>query len=91
MYDPSSIYVVGNSKTNTENAITTLYNSFYIGFVLDPSSVITSYSIHYTKLYEAPVAMDMKRAVSLGLIAKAVRVQTRKCKPKGEDLENEDF
>jgi hypothetical protein len=38
MYDQSMIYVVGNSKTNNENAITTLYNSFYIGFVLDPGS-----------------------------------------------------
>ncbi|HPM72092.1 MAG TPA: DUF3870 domain-containing protein [Spirochaetales bacterium] len=38
MYDPSTIYVVGNAKTNTENAITTLYNSFYIGFVLDPAT-----------------------------------------------------
>ncbi len=38
MYEDSTIYVVGNSKTNTENAITTLYNSFYIGFVLQPES-----------------------------------------------------
>lgn len=38
MYDPATIYIVGNSKTNNENAITTLYNSFYIGFVLDPAS-----------------------------------------------------
>ena len=42
VYDPSSIYIVGNSKTNNENAITTLYNSFYIGFVLDPSSGLIS-------------------------------------------------
>ena len=35
MYDPSSIYIVGNSKTNTDNAITSLYKSFYIGFVVD--------------------------------------------------------
>jgi len=38
VYDSSAIYIVGNSKTNNENAITTLYNSFYIGFVLDPAS-----------------------------------------------------
>lgn len=36
MYDPSSIYIVGNSKTNTDNAITSLYKSFYIGFVVEP-------------------------------------------------------
>ena len=36
MYEASTVYIVGNSKTNTENAITTLYNSFYIGFVIEP-------------------------------------------------------
>jgi hypothetical protein len=36
MYAASTVYIVGNSKTNTENAITTLYNSFYIGFVIEP-------------------------------------------------------
>ncbi|MBU0927506.1 MAG: DUF3870 domain-containing protein [Spirochaetes bacterium] len=38
MYDRSTIYIVGNSKTNTENAITNLYKSFYIGFVVSPDS-----------------------------------------------------
>ncbi|OHD22242.1 MAG: hypothetical protein A2Y38_21475 [Spirochaetes bacterium GWB1_59_5] len=38
MYEDSTVYIVGNSKTNNENAITTLYNSFYIGFVLQPDS-----------------------------------------------------
>lgn len=36
MYEASTVYIVGNSRTNTENAITTLYNSFYIGFVIEP-------------------------------------------------------
>lgn len=35
MYDKQTVYIVGNSKTNTENAITTQYNSFFIGFVVD--------------------------------------------------------
>lgn len=35
MYNSDTVYVVGNSKTNTENAITAMYNSFYIGFVVD--------------------------------------------------------
>lgn len=38
MYDKGTIYIVGNAKTNTDNAITTLYNSFYIGFVVDVST-----------------------------------------------------
>ena len=38
MYDASTVYLVGNSKTNTDNAITTLYKSFYIGFVVEPGS-----------------------------------------------------
>lgn len=35
MYEKQTIYVVGNSKTNTDNAITSQYNSFFIGFVID--------------------------------------------------------
>lgn len=35
MYNEKSVYIVGNSKTNSENAITMIYNSFYIGFVID--------------------------------------------------------
>lgn len=35
MYDENTVYIIGNSKTNTENAITTQYNSFFIGFVID--------------------------------------------------------
>lgn len=35
MYNENAVYVVGNSKTNSENAITDIYKSFYIGFVVD--------------------------------------------------------
>lgn len=35
MYEGWTAYIVGNSKTNSENAIMNLYKSFYIGFVLD--------------------------------------------------------
>jgi hypothetical protein len=35
MYEKQTVYIVGNSKTNTENAITAQYNSFFIGFVVD--------------------------------------------------------
>lgn len=35
MYNDNTIYVVGNSKTNTDNAITNRFNSFFIGFVVD--------------------------------------------------------
>jgi hypothetical protein len=35
MYDKSTVYIVGNSRTNEENAITTQFNSFFIGFVID--------------------------------------------------------
>lgn len=35
MYKDNTIYVVGNSKTNTDNAITNRFNSFFIGFVVD--------------------------------------------------------
>jgi hypothetical protein len=38
MYATSTVYIVGNSKTNSENPITTLYNAFYIGFVVEPES-----------------------------------------------------
>lgn len=35
MYNENTVYVVGNSKTNTDNAITNRFNSFFIGFVVD--------------------------------------------------------
>ena len=35
MYNENTIYVVGNAKTNTENAITNKFSSFFIGFVVD--------------------------------------------------------
>jgi len=38
MYAQTTVYIVGNSKTNNENPITTLYNAFYIGFVVEPES-----------------------------------------------------
>ncbi|MDF2519977.1 MAG: hypothetical protein K0R84_605 [Clostridia bacterium] len=35
MYSKNTVYVVGNSKTNVDNAITSRFNSFFIGFVVD--------------------------------------------------------
>jgi hypothetical protein len=35
MYSKNTVYVVGNSKTNIDNAITAQFNSFFIGFVID--------------------------------------------------------
>ncbi|MBU5483216.1 DUF3870 domain-containing protein [Clostridium sp. MSJ-11] len=35
MYEENTVYVVGNSKTNTDNAITNRFNSFFIGFVVE--------------------------------------------------------
>lgn len=35
MYSKNTVYVVGNSKTNVDNAITSKFNSFFIGFVVD--------------------------------------------------------
>lgn len=35
MYGKETIYIVGNSKTNADNAITVKFNSFFIGFVID--------------------------------------------------------
>ena len=35
MYNKNTLYIVGNSKTSSDNAITYKYNSFYIGFVVE--------------------------------------------------------
>lgn len=40
MYSKNTIYVVGNAKTNIDNAITENFNSFFIGFVVDTDSDI---------------------------------------------------
>lgn len=38
MYSKNTVYVVGNSKTNMDNAITGRFNSFFIGFVVEIDS-----------------------------------------------------
>lgn len=38
MYDNETIYIIGNSKTSVDNAITSNYNSFFIGFVVNAST-----------------------------------------------------
>jgi len=35
VYSENTVYVVGNAKTNTDNAITNKFSSFFIGFVVD--------------------------------------------------------
>ena len=35
MYGKNTVYIVGNSKTNVDNAITIRYNQFFIGFVVN--------------------------------------------------------
>jgi len=35
IYDKNSIYIVGSSKTSSSNAITTNFNEFFIGFVVN--------------------------------------------------------
>ncbi len=35
MYDRNTVYIVGNARTTSDNAITQNFNSFFIGFVVD--------------------------------------------------------
>lgn len=35
MCDDKTVYIVGESRTNMDNAITVIYNSFYIGFEIN--------------------------------------------------------
>ncbi len=35
MYDNNTVYIVGEARTNIDNAITNMFNSFFIGFVVD--------------------------------------------------------
>lgn len=35
MYDESTVYVIGHGKTSCDNAITSRFNIFFIGFVVD--------------------------------------------------------
>ena len=38
MYDKNTVYVVGHGKTAVDNAITSNYKIFFIGFVINTSS-----------------------------------------------------
>ncbi|MDO5734820.1 MAG: DUF3870 domain-containing protein [Eubacteriales bacterium] len=40
LFPPGAIYVVGNARTNVDNAITSMYGSFFIGFIVDQSGLI---------------------------------------------------
>lgn len=35
MSDTNTIYLIGEARTNTDNAITKIYNSFYIAMIVD--------------------------------------------------------
>ena len=35
MYDKSTVYIVGHGKTSSDNAITSNFKIFFIGFVID--------------------------------------------------------
>ncbi|SCK02484.1 Uncharacterised protein [uncultured Eubacterium sp.] len=35
MYDENTVYVIGHGKTSCDNAITSRFNIFFIGFVVD--------------------------------------------------------
>lgn len=37
-YDENTIYIVGESRTTKENAITKNYNTFFVGYVIDIKS-----------------------------------------------------
>lgn len=63
MYDKDTLYILGNSKTNTNNAITSRYNSFYIGFVVEASSgkvidLSCSYTIRTTEEFVKSIFMN---------------------------------
>ena len=38
MYADSTVYIVGNAKTNCDNAIMAVYKGFYVGFVVELES-----------------------------------------------------
>lgn len=38
MYDKNTVYIIGNARTNSDNAITQKFISFFIGFVVERDS-----------------------------------------------------
>lgn len=38
MYNNETLYVIGSSRTNTDNAITKEFNAFFMGFVIDKNT-----------------------------------------------------
>lgn len=64
-YDKNTIYVIGNAKTNSDNAITQKFNSFFIGFVIngDTSEIIDlscSATIRTTEYFIASLFIGKK-------------------------------
>jgi hypothetical protein len=63
MNNAETVYIIGESKTNKENAITSIYNSFYIAFEVDTQSdrildASCSHTINLTEKFVKSVFMD---------------------------------
>lgn len=44
-----TVYIIGESRTNMDNAITVIYNSFYVGFEIDvETNIITDVGCTHT-------------------------------------------
>ena len=46
---PSQCFIIGEARTNADNAITRLYGSFYMGFIIDrDSGIVTDFGCTHT-------------------------------------------
>ena len=46
---PSQYFIIGEARTNADNAITRLYGSFYMGFIIDrDSGIVTDFGCTHT-------------------------------------------
>lgn len=47
-----SVYLIGESRTNLDNAITKIFNSFYLAFEVDPECSATSFLRNWDSILE---------------------------------------
>lgn len=60
---PSGCYVIGESRTNADNAITRIYGSFYMAFEVDlQSGLVLAFNCTHT----LPLTEDFLRRLFLG-------------------------
>ena len=77
MSENSTVYITGEARTNTDNAITKIYNSFYIAMIVDADTAEIldfgcSHTVNVTERFLASVIIGKHISIDDEIIEKAI-------------------